>query len=41
MIAGAFAGKKIVDLISESYFVLVVDITLVVAGMNLLLVKAT
>jgi uncharacterized membrane protein YfcA len=39
MIGGAFAGKKIVDRISESLFVLVIDITLLFAGVNFLLVK--
>lgn len=39
MIGGAFAGKKIVDRISESFFVLAVDITLLVAGVNFLFIK--
>ena len=39
MIGGAFAGKKIVDRISESLFALVIDITLLFAGVNFLLVK--
>jgi uncharacterized membrane protein YfcA len=37
MIAGAFAGRKVVDRISESLFVLIIDITLLIAGMNFLL----
>lgn len=39
MIGGAFAGKKVVDRISESLFVLIIDITLLVAGINFLLKK--
>ena len=39
MIGGAFAGKTIVDRISESLFVLVIDVTLLLAGLNFLLVK--
>lgn len=39
MIAGAFAGKKVVDRISESLFLLIIDITLLVAGINFLLKK--
>ena len=39
MIGGAFAGKKIVDRISESFFVLVIDVTLLLAGANFLFVK--
>lgn len=37
MIAGAFTGKRIVDRVSESVFVLIVDITLIVAGVSFLL----
>jgi uncharacterized protein len=36
MIAGAFAGKMIVDRISETFFVLVIDMTLIVAGVSFL-----
>ena len=39
MIGGAFAGKKIVDRVSESFFVLVIDVTLLLAGANFLFVK--
>ena len=37
MFLGAFAGKKIVSRISESQFALLIDLTLVVAGLNFLL----
>ncbi|HEX2931867.1 MAG TPA: sulfite exporter TauE/SafE family protein [Candidatus Binatia bacterium] len=39
MIAGAFAGKKVVDRISESLFVLIIDVTLLITGVNFLFVK--
>jgi len=39
MIAGAFAGKKVVDRLSESLFVLIIDMTLLAAGINFLLKK--
>jgi len=39
MIGGAFAGKKIVDRISESVFVLIIDLTMLVSGLNFLFVK--
>ena len=37
MIAGAFAGKKIVDRIPETFFLLIIDITLLFAGVKFLL----
>jgi uncharacterized membrane protein YfcA len=39
MIGGALAGKKVVDHISESLFVVVIDITLLFAGLSFLLAK--
>lgn len=37
MFLGAFAGKKIVNRISESQFALMIDLTLLLAGLNFLL----
>ena len=37
MIAGAFAGKHIVDRVPERVFVILIEITLVVAGLGFLL----
>ena len=37
MIGGTYAGKKIVNRLSERFFVILVDITLVVAGVGFLL----
>jgi len=39
MIAGAFAGKKIVDRIPESLFLLIIDVTLLLAGVKFLLAR--
>jgi uncharacterized membrane protein YfcA len=39
MIGGALAGKKVVDHISESLFVVVIDVTLLFAGLSFLLAK--
>lgn len=39
MIGGAFAGRKIVERISESFFTLAVDITILMAGANFLFIK--
>ena len=37
MIAGAYAGKRIVDHVPERVFVILIEITLVVAGLGFLL----
>ena len=39
MIAGAFAGKRIVDRIPESLFLLIIDVTLLLAGVKFLLAR--
>jgi uncharacterized membrane protein YfcA len=39
MIGGAFAGKKVVDHISESLFVLIIDLTLLFAGVSFLFAR--
>ena len=39
MIAGAFAGKKILDRIPESLFLLIIDVTLLFAGVKFLLAR--
>ena len=39
MIAGALAGKKVVDHISESLFVLIIDLTLLFAGVSFLFAR--
>ncbi len=36
MIAGAFAGRRVVERLSERVFVVLIDVTLVVAGLNFL-----
>ena len=39
MVAGAFAGKKILDRIPESLFLLIIDVTLLFAGVKFLLAQ--
>ena len=36
MFAGAFAGKKVVDYVSDAFFIMVIDITLLCSGISFL-----
>jgi len=39
MLAGAFAGKKVLDRVSERLFVTIIDVTLLIAAVNFLFVR--